>query len=108
MPHAHFWRLASSGRGSQDGASGGDSGGDGRGYGVSIRVGDAAAAPSFQKAAHTLLKDNQLRTNVRHATDVITRKRAHVVAEQQDWQRLRDAGSAIKAHTLRYLDHYLA
>ncbi|HET8635416.1 MAG TPA: LutB/LldF family L-lactate oxidation iron-sulfur protein [Acidobacteriaceae bacterium] len=75
---------------------------------MSIRVGEAARAPSFQKAAHTLLKDDQLRTNVRHATDVITRKRAHVVAEQQDWQRLRDAGSAIKAHTLRYLDHYLA
>jgi L-lactate dehydrogenase complex protein LldF len=75
---------------------------------VSIRVGEAAKAPSFQKAAHALLKDDQLRTNVRHATDVITHKRSHVVAEQHDWQQLRDAGSAIKAHTLRFLDHYLA
>jgi L-lactate dehydrogenase complex protein LldF len=74
---------------------------------VSIRVGEAARAPSFQKAAHTLLKDDQLRKNVRHATDVITNKRAHVVAEQPDWQQLRATGSAIKAHTLRFLDHYL-
>ncbi len=74
---------------------------------MSIRVGEAAEAPSFQKAAHMLLKDDQLRTNVRHATDVITQKRSHVVAEQHDWQQLRDAGSAIKAHTLRFLDHYL-
>ena len=75
---------------------------------MSIRVGEAAKAPSFQKAAHMLLKDEQLRTNVRHATDVITNKRSHVVAEQRDWQQLRAAGSAIKAHTLRFLDHYLA
>ncbi|MGB7189837.1 MAG: LutB/LldF family L-lactate oxidation iron-sulfur protein [Acidobacteriaceae bacterium] len=75
---------------------------------MSIRVGEAAKAPSFQKAAHTLLKDDQLRKNVRHATDVITDKRAHVVAEQHDWQQLRTSASAVKAHTLRYLDHYLA
>ena len=74
---------------------------------MSIRVGDAAEAPSFQKAAFALIDDTQLRENVRHATDVITRKRAQVVAEQHDWQELRSAASAIKAHTLRYLDQYL-
>jgi len=75
---------------------------------MSVRVGEAARAPSFQKAAHTLLKDDQLRNNVRHATDVITHKRAGVVAEQHDWQQMRTTASAIKAHTLRYLDEYLA
>lgn len=74
---------------------------------MSIRVGGAAEAPTFQKAALTLLDDAQLRKNVRHATDVITRKRALVVEEQQDWQELRASASAIKAHTLRHLDEYL-
>ncbi|MGC2161823.1 MAG: LutB/LldF family L-lactate oxidation iron-sulfur protein [Silvibacterium sp.] len=74
---------------------------------MSIRVGDAAEAPSFKEAAFTLLDDSQLRKNVRHATDAITRKRAQAVEEQRDWQELRSAASAIKAHTLRYLDQYL-
>lgn len=74
---------------------------------MSVRVGDAADAPSFQTAALPLLDDAQLRSNVRYATDVITLKRAAVVNEQHDWQQLRSAASAIKTHTLRYLDHYL-
>jgi len=74
---------------------------------MSIRVGESASAPSFQKAALPLLEDAQLRRNIRHATDVIQRKRGLVVAETTDWQELRSAASAIKAHTLRYLDHYL-
>jgi L-lactate dehydrogenase complex protein LldF len=74
---------------------------------MTIRVSEAATAPSFQKAALPLLEDAGLRKNVRHATDVITRKRAVVVAESPDWQELRTAGSAIKAHTLRHLDEYL-
>lgn len=74
---------------------------------MSVRVGEAAEAPSFPKAALTVLSDKQIRTNVRHATDVIVHKRAHVVGEQHDWQQLRSAASAIKAHTLHYLDSYL-
>ncbi|MGH9587247.1 MAG: LutB/LldF family L-lactate oxidation iron-sulfur protein [Acidobacteriaceae bacterium] len=74
---------------------------------MSVRVGEAAEAPPFEKAAHVLLEDAQLRKNVRHATDVITGKRAHVVGEQHDWQQLRSAASAIKTHTMRYLDDYL-
>ncbi|MGA8529371.1 MAG: LutB/LldF family L-lactate oxidation iron-sulfur protein [Acidobacteriaceae bacterium] len=74
---------------------------------MTIRVGESATAPSFQKAALPLLQDAQLRGNVVHATDVIQRKRAHVVAETSDWQQLRTTASAIKAHTLRHLDHYL-
>ena len=74
---------------------------------MTIRVSEADHAPSFQKAALPLLEDAQLRKNVRHATDVITRKRDIVVGETPDWQELRTSGSAIKAHTMRYLDHYL-
>ena len=74
---------------------------------MTVSVGESAQAPSFQRAALPLLKDAQLRKNVRHATDVIQRKRAVVVAETSDWQELRTAASVIKAHTLRHLDRYL-
>jgi L-lactate dehydrogenase complex protein LldF len=74
---------------------------------MTVRVGESAQAPSFQKAALPLLDDAQLRKNVRHATDVIQRKRGLVVAEQTDWQELRSAASAIKRHTMAHLDEYL-
>ena len=56
----------------------------------------------------TALANAQLRRNVRHATTVIRNKRASVVGEMDDWEALRDAAHAIKDHTLRYLDVYLA
>ena len=74
---------------------------------MTIRVGDAAQAPDFETAAKTLLKDTQLRHNVRHATDVIRNKRGRVVEEMPDWQQLREAGRRIKEHTLAHLDIYL-
>ena len=74
---------------------------------VSIRVGEAAQAPSFPDAAKTLIENSQLRRNVRHATGVIRAKRDRVVEELPDWQELRNAAQAIKAHTLQYLDSYL-
>jgi L-lactate dehydrogenase complex protein LldF len=74
---------------------------------VTIRVAESAQAASFQKAALPLLQDAQLRKNVRHATEVIQRKRAQMVQETRDWQELRDAAAAIKAHTMRHLDEYL-
>jgi L-lactate dehydrogenase complex protein LldF len=74
---------------------------------MTVRVGEAEKAPPFQKAALPLLEDAQLRKNVRHATDVIQGKRGQVVAESPDWQELRTAASAIKAHTMSYLDQYL-
>ncbi|HEX4065357.1 MAG TPA: LutB/LldF family L-lactate oxidation iron-sulfur protein [Acidobacteriaceae bacterium] len=74
---------------------------------MTIRVAESATAPSFQKAALPLLENAGLRSNVRHATDVITRKRAVVVGESPDWQELRTAASAIKAQTMRHLDEYL-
>ncbi|MGC1783583.1 MAG: LutB/LldF family L-lactate oxidation iron-sulfur protein [Acidobacteriaceae bacterium] len=63
--------------------------------------------PDFPTAAKSLLKDAQLRRNVRHATNVITAKRARVVQEMPDWQELRSAGSAIRQNVLDHLDTYL-
>jgi L-lactate dehydrogenase complex protein LldF len=61
----------------------------------------------FPAAARALLEDSQLRRNVRHATGVVSAKRAKVVAEMPDWQQLREAGSAIRQHALDHLDAYL-
>jgi len=74
---------------------------------MSVRVGQAAKAPAFPEAASKLVRDTQLRHNVRHATNVIRTKRERVVSELADWEELREAGHAIKEHTLRYLDFYL-
>ena len=74
---------------------------------MSVRVGEAAQAPAFPVAAKELLQNQQLRRNVRHATEVIRNKRARVVAETPDWQELREAARRIKNHVLRHLDEYL-
>lgn len=74
---------------------------------MSVRVGDSASAPSFQKAALPILDDSQLRKNVRHATEVIQRKRGIVAGELPDWEQLRDAASDIKQRVLLHLDEYL-
>ncbi|MBE9376286.1 iron-sulfur cluster-binding protein [Saccharopolyspora sp. HNM0983] len=63
--------------------------------------------PAFPQAAKTALADSQLRHNVGAATATIRGKRAAVVDELDDWAQLREAGAAIKAHTLSYLDDYL-
>ena len=65
------------------------------------------SAPDFPTAAFPLLHNEQLRSNVRHATDVIQAKRFRVVTEMPDWQLLRDAGEQIRNRTLEYLDTYL-
>jgi L-lactate dehydrogenase complex protein LldF len=74
---------------------------------MSIRVGHTADKASFPILAHTILKDDQTRRNVRHATDVIRAKRALRVEEMPDWEQLRTSGHAIKTHTLEHLPHYL-
>jgi len=74
---------------------------------VSVRVGEAASAPTFPVAAKELMQNEQLRRNVRNATGIIRNKRATVVGEMPDWQELRDTAHAIKDHTLRHLDRYL-
>jgi len=68
---------------------------------------DPVTAPPFPQAALAVLRNVQLRKNVAHATDVIQGKRNRLVAEKADWAQLRDAASAIRAHTLEHLAEYL-
>ncbi len=67
----------------------------------------AREALAAQPPRDDLFHHSQTRKNVRHATDVIQAKRNAVVAELPEWQSLRAAGAAIRAHTLEHLDHYL-
>lgn len=62
---------------------------------------------TFQEGARVALANTQLRRNLGKATSTIRAKRARVVGELPDWEALREAGRAIKAHTLRHLDEYL-
>ncbi len=62
---------------------------------------DPTLAPPFPQAALPVLRNPQLRKNVAHAIDVIQAKRAKLVAEKTDWQELRSAASAIRAHALK-------
>lgn len=61
----------------------------------------------FPEAAREMLENSQTRRNVQHATTVIQDKRNRMVAELPEWQDLREAGSQVRAHALRHLDHYL-
>ncbi|WP_240966006.1 lactate utilization protein B [Streptomyces zingiberis] len=63
--------------------------------------------PAFPESAAEALRDTQLRRNLAHATATIRAKRASVVGELDDWEELREAGRALKEHTLRHLDRYL-
>jgi len=68
---------------------------------------DPRLAPPFPQAALPMLRNPQLRKNVAHAIDVIQSKRGKLVAEKTDWQELRSAASAIRAHALDNLGAYL-
>jgi len=68
---------------------------------------DPTVALPFPQAALPVLRNPQLRKNVAHAIDVIQAKRGKLVAEKTDWQQLRDAASAIRAHALDHLGFYL-
>jgi hypothetical protein len=68
---------------------------------------DPTLAPPFPQAVLPVLRNPQLRKNVAHAIDVIQAKRGKLVAEKTDWQELRTAGSAIRAHALENLGFYL-
>jgi L-lactate dehydrogenase complex protein LldF len=70
-------------------------------------VGHLRGDEPFPVAARRALADSQLRRNLAKATTTIRAKRAAAVAELPDWEELRTAGQAIKAHTMRHLDHYL-
>jgi L-lactate dehydrogenase complex protein LldF len=62
---------------------------------------------TFPEAAKQALGNTQLRRNLAHATSTIRAKRAAVVGEVPDWEALRDAGSAIKAHVMSDLPRLL-
>jgi L-lactate dehydrogenase complex protein LldF len=68
---------------------------------------DPLLAPPFPKAVLPVLRNPQLRKNVAHAIDVIQTKRAKLVTEKSDWQQLRTAASAVRAHVLENLAAYL-
>jgi L-lactate dehydrogenase complex protein LldF len=70
-------------------------------------VGHLRGSDPFPVAARQALGDTQLRANLAKATSTIRAKRARVVAELPDWEELREAGRAIKAHALANLDSYL-
>ena len=70
-------------------------------------VGHLRGEQSFPDAARGALADSQLRRNLGHATRTIRGKRAAVVAELDDWEQLRLAGSALKAATMARLDEHL-
>ena len=61
----------------------------------------------FPAAAKVALRDSQLRRNVGKATTTIRAKRGRAVAELDDWEQLRDAGAAIKAHAMATLPEQL-
>jgi L-lactate dehydrogenase complex protein LldF len=65
------------------------------------------AAP-FATGARPALADTRLRRHLRTATSTMRARRATATAELGDWERLREAGRAIKDRTLLDLDAYLA
>ena len=66
-----------------------------------------APREDFPTAARRALGDTQLRHNLRIATKTIREKRLRVIAELDDWQELREAGSRIKTQAMRHLDEHL-
>jgi L-lactate dehydrogenase complex protein LldF len=66
-----------------------------------------SAPAGFPAAAREALSNAQLRRNLGKATTTIRAKRAGVVSEVPDWERLRDAGSAIKARAMATLPEQL-
>jgi L-lactate dehydrogenase complex protein LldF len=61
----------------------------------------------FPAAARETLRDSQLRRNLGKATATIRAKRLASIAELDDWEALREAGSAIKARTMATLPEQL-
>ncbi|MBP2454689.1 LutB/LldF family L-lactate oxidation iron-sulfur protein [Mycolicibacterium lutetiense] len=70
-------------------------------------VGNLRGDEPFPKAARTALADSQLRRNIGHATHTIRTKRLAAVAECDDWEQLRAAGSALKQDVMARLPELL-
>jgi L-lactate dehydrogenase complex protein LldF len=61
----------------------------------------------FPAAAHETLQNAQLRRNLGRATTTIRAKRLRAIEEVPDWEALREAGAAIKAHAMATLPEQL-
>ena len=70
-------------------------------------VGHLRGTQSFPDAARGALADTQLRRNLGGATATIRAKRQAVVDEVDDWEALREAGSAIKTDVMARLPELL-
>lgn len=70
-------------------------------------VGHLRGSRGFTAAAHDELRNERMRANVGHATRTIRAKRAHVVAEKDDWELLRQAGSSIKRDVIARMPELL-
>ncbi|MUL63085.1 iron-sulfur cluster-binding protein [Mycobacterium sp. CBMA 234] len=70
-------------------------------------VGNLRGEQSFPAAARAAVADSQLRRNIGHATGTIRAKRLAAVAECDDWEQLRVAGSAVKQDVLARLPELL-
>ena len=70
-------------------------------------TGNLRGAESFPDAARRALRDTQMRRNVGHATRTIRTKRLAAVSECDDWEQLREAGSALKREVLARLPELL-
>jgi L-lactate dehydrogenase complex protein LldF len=70
-------------------------------------VGNLRGDQSFPAAARSAVADAQLRRNIGRATGTIRTKRLAAVAECDDWQQLRAAGSALKQDVLARLPELL-
>lgn len=70
-------------------------------------VGNLRGEQSFPAAARKALLDPQLRHNLGHATGTIRAKRLAAIAECDDWEQLRAAGSALKQDVLARLPELL-
>lgn len=62
----------------------------------------------FHDSSLQFLTNSQLRSNLRHATSTIRRKRNEVIGEVDDWEYLRKKGREIKDYSLDHLDQLLA
>ncbi|MDT2005128.1 iron-sulfur cluster-binding protein [Rhodococcus opacus] len=71
-------------------------------------TGNIRGTESFPDAARKSLADTQLRANLGAATTTIRNKRIAAVAEVDDWEELRRAGSALKADVMSRLPELLA
>lgn len=70
-------------------------------------LGNLRGDESFPHAARGALANSQLRRNIGHATQTIRGKRLRAVAECDDWEDLRAAGSALKQDVMARLPELL-